>query len=297
MAEMIGVTMRPEKVLDSSGCNSRHCPPVCSGLLLGRTCDEVLTVLDSLSHKLGVFIWIIAKSIIRRGMNSGYERLLRIGFLVLAAGPAYRSVASPQETSSERGRVLAALTLSYGASVDSRRLLFTIAPDYVLTPTFSADGLLIEISIEPKSNSNGQDRQRSIQLSRPEFELILANVNSIKPLGALEEEFPAKFVHGGRAWGNLRHQHAYLQTAEPIGYGPPSPIAFAYIYYLHSVTGMAKIPRGSKPEEAGSFGLVCIGGEPYIAPKTEFTKLWSNPFERQTVELAGPTRDDCGHLP
>ena len=166
-----------------------------------------------------------------------------------------------------------------------------------MTPTFSADGLLIEISIEPKSNSNGQDRQRSIQLSRPEFELILANVNSIKPLGALEEEFPAKFVHGGRAWGNLRHQHAYLQTAEPIGYGPPSPIAFAYIYYLHSVTGMAKIPGGSKPEEAGSFGLVCIGGEPYIAPKTEFTKLWSNPFERQTVELAGPTRDDCGHLP
>ena len=41
-----------------------------------------------------------------------------------------------------------ALTLSYGASVDSRRPLFTIAPDYVLTPTFSADGLFIGVSIE-----------------------------------------------------------------------------------------------------------------------------------------------------
>jgi hypothetical protein len=230
-------------------------------------------------------------------MNSGYLRLLRIGFLVLAAGPACRSVASPQETSSERGRVLAALTFSYGASVDSRKPLFKIAPDYVLVPTFSADGLLIEISMEPKSNSNGQDPQRSIQLSRPEFELILANINCIKPLGALEEDFPAKFVHGGRAWGNLRYQHAYLQTAEPINYGPPRPIAFAYVYYLHLVTGIAKILRGSKPEEAGSFGLVCVGGEPYIAPKAEFMKLWSNPFERQTVELAGPTRGDCGQLP
>ena len=198
-------------------------------------------------------------------MHSGYLRLLRIGFRVLAAGLACCSVASPQETPSERGPVIAALTLSYGASVDSGKPLFTIAPDYVLTPTFSADGLLIEISIEPKSNSNGQAQQRSIQLSRSEFELILANINSIKPLGAFEEDFPAKFVHGGRAWGNRLHQHAYLQTAEPISYGPPRPISFAYIYYLHPVTGIAKIPRGSKPEEAGSFGLVCVGGEPYLS--------------------------------
>lgn len=230
-------------------------------------------------------------------MHSGYPRLLKIGFLVLAVGLACCSVATPQRTPSERGTVLAALTLSYGPSVDNRKPLFVIAPDYVLAPVFSADDLLIEISIEPKSNSTGQDQQRSIQLSQSDFELILANINSIKPLGALEEDFPAKFVHGGRAWGNLRHQHAYLQTAELISYGPPRPIAFAYIYYLHPVTGIAKIPRDSKPEEAGSFGLVCVGGEPYIAPKAEFMKLWSNPFERQTVELAGPTRGGCGQLP
>jgi hypothetical protein len=193
--------------------------------------------------------------------------------------------------------VLAAITLSYGPSADNRKPLFTIAPDYVLTPTFSADGLLIEISIEPKSNRDAQDPQRPIQLSRSEFELILANINSIKPLGAFEEDFPAKFVHGGRAWGNLRYQNAYLQTAEPINHVPPRPIAFAYIYYLHPVTGIAKIPSGSKPEEAGSFGLVCVGGEPYIAPKAEFMKLWSNPLERQTVKLAGPTRGDCEQIP
>jgi hypothetical protein len=230
-------------------------------------------------------------------MHSGYPRLLKIGFRALVVGLVCCSVASPQKSPSERGTVLAALTLSYGPPVDNRKPLFVIAPDYALAPFFSADGSLIEISIEPKSYSNRQDPQRSIQLSRSEFELILANIDSIKPLGAFEEDFHAKFVHGGRAWGNLRYQHAYLQTAEPISYGPPRPIAFAYIYYLHPVTGIAKIPRSSKPEETGSFGLVCVGRESYIAPKAEFMKLWSNPFERQTVELAGPTRGDCGQLP
>jgi hypothetical protein len=201
-------------------------------------------------------------------------------------------------TPSERETALARLALSYGPSVDNGKPLFVIAPDYVLVPVFSAGGLLIEISIEPKSNSKRQGQQHPVQLSRSEFELILANLNSIKPLGTFEEDFPAKFVHGGRAWGNRRYQNAYLQTAEPIQYVSPGPIAFAYIYYLHPVTGVApRIPRDAKPEEAGSFGLVCVGGEPYIAPKTEFMKLRSNPFERQTVELAGPTRDDCGQLP
>jgi hypothetical protein len=230
-------------------------------------------------------------------MYSGYSHLLRVAFRVLAAGLVCCSVASPQETSSERGSVLAALTLSYGPSVDDGKPLFVTAPDYFLAPVFSADGLLIEISLEPKSDSHGQDPQRPIQLSRSEFESILANINSIKPLGTFEEDFPAKFVRGGRAWGNARYQHAYLQTAEPINHVPPRPIAFAYIYYLHPVTGIAAIPRGSKPEEADSFGLVCVNGESYMAPKAEFMKLRSNPFERQTLELAGPTRDDCGKLP
>jgi hypothetical protein len=175
--------------------------------------------------------------------------------------------------------------------------VFAITTDYVLSLVFSADGLLIEISIAPRSNSHGQNPQRSFQLSRSEFDSILANINSIKPLGAFKEDFPGQFVHGGRAWGNVRYQNSYLETAEPINHVPPRPIAFAYIYYLHPVTGLATIPGGSKPDEVGSFGLVCVNGESYIAPKAEFMKLRSNPFERQTVELAGPTGDDCGNLP
>jgi hypothetical protein len=221
--------------------------------------------------------------------------LLRIAITVLA-GALCHSVAWPQETLSERESVLAALTLTYGQPVEKGKPVFAITTDYVLSPVFSADGLLIEISIEPKSNTHGQNPQRSFQLSRSDFDSILGNINSIKPLGEFKEDFPSKFVHGGRAWGNVRYQNSYLETAEPINHVPPRPIAFAYIYYLHPVTGLATIPGGSKPDELDSFGLVCVNGESYIAPKAEFMKLRSNPLERQTVELAGPTRDDCGNL-
>jgi len=229
-------------------------------------------------------------------MHCAYPRLLRVGLSVLAAGLACCSVASPQAPPSERGTVLAALTLSYGPPVDKRKPFFVIAPDYVLTPVFSSTGLLIRISIEPKSNSPGRDPGHPVQLSKSEFEIVLANLDSIKPMGNHEEDLGA-IVHGWRAWETKRYQNAYLRTAELIGYGSPRPVEFAYIYYLHPVTGIARLPRGSNPQDAGSFGLVCVGGEPYIAPKAEFMKLQSNPFEPQTVELAGPTNDTCGQLP
>jgi hypothetical protein len=222
--------------------------------------------------------------------------LLRVASSVLAVSLVCCSTARSQETLNERENVITALSLSYGRSIDDSKPLFALTAEYVLAPIFSAGGLLIEFSIEPNSSAHSRDPQHSVQLSQPEFESILANVNSIKPLGVLKEEFPAKFGSGSRAWGIQRYQNGYLQTAALISHAPPLPIAFAYIYYLHPVTGIAKIPGDGKPDEAGSFGLVCIGGESYIAPKIEFLKLWSKPNEKQTVELAGPTRDDCGQL-
>ncbi len=123
--------------------------------------------------------------------------LLRTTFSVLVVGLLFCSSEWPQGAVSEREGVLAALSLSYGAPSPSKKLFFAVTPNYVLTPNFSSDGLLIEISLEPKSNTPEPHPQRDAWLTHAEFESILANINSIKPLGALEEEFPAKFVHGG----------------------------------------------------------------------------------------------------
>ena len=203
------------------------------------------------------------------------------------------SIAWPQNSPTERETVIASLAVLYGKPINKQNSLFAVTPDYVLSSSFS-DGVLVAISIEPRPNID-ISLKRSIQLSKAEFDLILANVNSIKPLGQFEEEFGAKFVHGGRAHGTQRYRNAYLQTAEPIFDVPTRPVAVAHIYYLHPVTGTAKMSPTSNPEDAGSFGLVCVGGVPYIAPKEEFLKLWSNPSEQQTVQLAGPTPDQCDH--
>lgn len=223
--------------------------------------------------------------------------LPRIACGVAVVGLVCCLIGWPQEAPSERGSVLAALTRVYGQSVDNKEPIFAITIDYVLVPVFSDDDLLIELSIEPKSDTHGQDPRRPAHISQSSFHSVLANISSIKPLGRFQEDFGAKFATGGRAGGTQRYQNGYLQTAELIGYPPPLPIAFARIYYLHPVTGIAKISRDSMREEAGSFGLVCIGGESYIAPKAEFLKLWAKPNEKQTVELAGPTGDDCGQWP
>lgn len=194
------------------------------------------------------------------------------------------------QTYSEQENVLHALELSYGKSADERHPRFTIKPEYALVPTFSEDGLLTAISIAPTSS---RDPSRVVALSRAEFDSLVATLASIKPLGTFEEGPGGKFVSGWRAHGTQRYQNAFIETAELMGQEEPSPIESASIYYLHPVTGVAKLDRGLSPEAFASFGLLCVNGAHYITPKSEYSKLWSKPNEKQVVELAGPTDDAC----
>lgn len=191
---------------------------------------------------------------------------------------------------SERETVLHALGLSY-RHLAGKQPVFELNSDHFLTPIFSTDGILLEISIEPKSPPGIGN---AVPISRSKFDLIMANLQSIKPLGAIQESMDAGFVHGGRAWGSLRYERGYMRLAEQLGVGAPRPIVAARIYYLHQVTGIGSTPRDSRPGTC--FGLVCMNGEVYIAPKSEFLKLWSMPGKQQVVDLAGPTEDtlpDC----
>jgi hypothetical protein len=184
---------------------------------------------------------------------------------------------------SEREPVLQALALSYGQSLDEKSPQFLLKPDHVLTPTFSDDGLLTAISIEPRSR---RDLTHVSKLTRSEFDSVLATLTSVKSLGAMEEEVGGKTRSGWRVHIIARYHSAYLETEELMGYGEPSPIESAQIYYLHPVTGVPKIRRDEDPGEADS--LLCLDGEYYRAPKSAFIKLRSKPTERQTLELAGP---------
>lgn len=185
----------------------------------------------------------------------------------------------------ERENILSALTMSYGEPIGEHHSVFQLNRSYLLTPYFSNDGILTKISIDPRY---GLGSAKSPPMSRLEFEKVLANLNSIKPLGAFEETSAGEFVTGGRAWVQKRYENAYLDTEEPI-FGQPLTIANAEIYYLHSVTGSGRVPKDSKPQHAGSFALVCFNKKAYIAPETEFLKLYESPGMKLTLRLAGPT--------
>lgn len=209
--------------------------------------------------------------------------------ILIAAVSLLCSLALSQ-TSSERESVLHALTLSYGPSLDEQHPRFAIKTNYVLVPSFSGDGLLIEISIEPKSSGHSSHVS---QLSRSELDSLLAALASIKPSGAFEQDYGVKFRSGWRVHGRQAYHNEYLETAELRGEGQPLPIESARNYYLHSVTGVSKIEPVQTPETFPSFVLVCVEGEHYITPRSEFIKLWSKPNVPQTVDAAGPTGAPC----
>ncbi len=219
--------------------------------------------------------------------------LLRIVFRLVIIGALSSVAFSQSNLGRERETVLGSLAAMYGKSVDERIPTLAVTSDYVVIPGFSSAGVLIEISIEPKGDIRGQNTQHPVQLTRAEFDSILARLDSVKPIGSLEEDAPARFVSGGTASGTARYGNGYLATREVISSGRPLAIAVARIYYLHPVTGIAETPSDSNHEDAGSFGLVCVAGQSYMAPKSEFLKLRSEPNKPQTVDLAGPTGNGC----
>ncbi|HEV2399083.1 MAG TPA: hypothetical protein VGS27_19210 [Candidatus Sulfotelmatobacter sp.] len=193
------------------------------------------------------------------------------------------------QAANEHDSVLHALSLSYGPSIDKRHPRFRIAPDHFLVPTFSSDGVLILISIEPRKD---HDPTRAFGMSKMEFDSVLATLSSIKPLQGAAEDNGFRERSSWRTHKRVVYGNAYLETAELMGEGDPAPIESAKIYYIRRVTGVPKIGADEKPDGSGN-RLVCFDGAHYIASESVFVKLWSNPKERQTVDLAGPTDESC----
>lgn len=208
----------------------------------------------------------------------------RISFLVaaMALGGAVAA-----QTVDERKSTLHAFEVAYGRSLDAKSPRFDLRSRHLLVPSFSEDGLLIEISIEAKP----EYLTRAPKISRSEFDSLLASLVSIKPLGAFEDD-DGKFVSGWRAHGRQRYQNGFLETEELLGYGSPAPIASARIYYLHAVKGVPKIGPDETPD-AVSFRLICFDRKRYIALESEFVQLLARPNQLQTAELAGPTAEFC----
>lgn len=194
------------------------------------------------------------------------------------------SVAQRTTAGDERRSVIDAFSRFFGKPTDATTLSFDAKP-YVITPTFSEPGLLLSLRIDLDSGVNSGD------ISRSDFDRLLTLLDSVKPLGKYEES-DATIMHGGRDHVSKRYENGYLYTTESIG-PLPHAVQSASVFYLHAVSGIATLPTASKLEPGFecSFCMVCVNGEAYTAPNTEFQRVALRSKDVQPFNLAGPMGD------
>jgi len=226
-----------------------------------------------------------------RRSNIRFSICSAISFCLLGLSFGYLTACGRQVShSSEREAVLSALIQSYGKSIDATKPVFEISSDFVLAPQFSADSLFIKISIEPK---DGLGIYRGAQLSKSEFDVVLAKISSIKALGNLQEDSRFGIMHGGRVSSTKQYENAFFEIDELGSYRAPRPVASAHVFYMHPVTVVVDLLRSSRPQSTGSSACLCVHGESYVASRAEILKAWSKPYQQQTLTLAGPTQGSC----
>lgn len=206
-------------------------------------------------------------------------------FLIVASITANCQQVVP--TDDERRSVLTALTRFFGPPIDTSALIFG-SPEYRIIPAFSNEGVLVSIRIDASGPPDSN-------LSRSDFDRLLTLLDSVKSLGKFEEK-GVVISHGGRDHVSSRYDNGYLYTTEPIG-SPPHRVQSASLFYIHSVSGVARFPTASKPDPGFvcSFCTVCVDDKAYIAPDIEFQKLRLKPNEVQQLNVAGPIngQDAC----
>jgi hypothetical protein len=190
--------------------------------------------------------------------------------------------AQKSEVHSERDSVVAALEVLYGPSLGGSTPRFRVSSDHILTLAFSADGVLIRISVEPSART----RARDPQLPAAEFERMLSKLDSVKRIGGFVED--GFSWASGKSYQNKRYENAYISTAELRLNVLPRPIYSATISYVHRVVGVPRFPKGSNPKGINSFALVCINGYEYTVPNLKAEWVLLNGDKAQTIFGAGP---------
>src|SRR3954452_19683531 len=116
--------------------------------------------------------------------------------------------AQESEVRSERDSVVTALEVLYGRSLNRGTPQFHVSRDYILSPAFSADGVLITISVETSATSH----LSAPPLSAAEFARMLSKLDSVKRIGGFVED--GFSWESGRSYRSRRYENAYISTAE-----------------------------------------------------------------------------------
>jgi hypothetical protein len=134
---------------------------------------------------------------------------------LVCASPTYGKV-------SEKESILQICNQLFGAPLDTKQNLFEINPFYVLQVKFDNRGGLRQLAVEPKyffeeSHPEWEEPDNFTNLTKAEYENLLARLDSVKSKGALMK--PASgisVVTNMTAWHKAVYQYAVLEWGEVV---------------------------------------------------------------------------------
>jgi len=165
-------------------------------------------------------------------------------FVLLALLLLLSSVTEAKPT--ERTRVVALCDQLYGPVIDQRVKLYAVNQFFVLQLIFDRHDHLIALQVEPKwfwdwYNVAWEAGDDFRNLSKPEFERLLADIDRLKPRGALTKPASANpEIRNLTAWHRETYTDAWLEwgeVAEPQR-PPDAPVLIRWfnLYYVQQRT-------------------------------------------------------------
>jgi hypothetical protein len=147
---------------------------------------------------------------------------------------------------SERQRILALCDQLYGPAIDQRLKLYAVNQFFVMDLIFDRRDHLVGLHVEPKCywdwyNFHWEARDDFRNLSKAEFERLLADVDRLKPRGTLiEPASPNPDIRNLTAWRSERYTGALLEWGEVADpkWSPDSPVLVRWfnVYYTKTAT-------------------------------------------------------------
>jgi hypothetical protein len=143
---------------------------------------------------------------------------LKIAFVVITLAWLLPTVAFAKP--SEQTHVLALCDQLYGTMIDRRMGLYAVNEFFVLKPVFDRRGNLVVLYVEPKwyydwYNVAWEARDDFRNLSKSDFERLLADIDRVKPKGTLmKPASDAPEIRNSTAWRRATYTDAVLEWGE-----------------------------------------------------------------------------------
>jgi hypothetical protein len=147
---------------------------------------------------------------------------IRIVLVMLILPASLIAASSIAANPSEKDEILRICNQMFGAPVDAGQNLFEVDQFHVLRVKFNNRGRLEQLAVEPKyyfeeSHPEWKEPDNFANLTKSEYENLLARLDNVKPKGALIKPAPSgAAVTNMTAWYKAVYENAVLEWGEVV---------------------------------------------------------------------------------